>query len=130
MIHRYRREHGIDLQRIAITKQQIEQFGLQDLTNPDPDVLSKLKEDRNADTFKKNNDGRLSQVEVDVLQVLDPEILKDLLVSNVERYFDKKIYNEVMMADRFSADHISGLVDFVYKKIMQRFRSSPANKPK
>jgi len=121
MIDRYWKEYGIDLKRIAITKEQIRKFGLQHLTNPDPEVLSKLRRDSNADVFRRNNDGSLFQIEVDVLQVLDPAILKDLLVSNLERYFDQKIYNEVMQDPKLSPMYIRGLVD---KKVMLRFGNS------
>ena len=41
MIDRYWNEYGIDLKRIAITREQIQEFGLQHITNPDPEVLSK-----------------------------------------------------------------------------------------
>jgi hypothetical protein len=44
----------------------------------------------------KYNNGRLFQIEVDVLQVLDPQILVDLLVSNVERYFDQSALLELV----------------------------------
>ncbi|MFL6434101.1 MAG: hypothetical protein ACJ71O_10255, partial [Nitrososphaeraceae archaeon] len=59
--------------------------------------------------------------EVDVLQVLDPSILKDLLVSNIEGYFDKKIYNEAMKDPKISPMYIRGLVN---KKVMLRFGNS------
>ncbi|MFL6385164.1 MAG: hypothetical protein ACJ712_09370 [Nitrososphaeraceae archaeon] len=109
MIDRYGNEYGIDLKRIAITREQIQKFGLQHLTNPDPEVLSKLRRDSNADIFRRNNGGQLFQIEVDVLRVLDPSILKDLLVSNIEGYFDKKIYNEAMKDPKISPMYIRGL---------------------
>ena len=121
MIDRYWNEYGIDLKRIAITREQIQEFGLQHITNPDSEVLSKLRRDSNADVFRSNNDGKLFQIEVDVLQVLDPTILKDLLISNIERYFDKGIHNEIMNDPKLSPMHIRGLVN---KKVMQRFENS------
>jgi hypothetical protein len=121
MIARYWNEYGIDLKRIAITREQIQKFGLQHLTNPDPVVLSKLRRDSNADVFRRNNDGKLFQIEVDVLQVLDTNILKDLLVSNVERYYDKNIYNEAIEDPKLSPMYIRGLIN---KKVMLRFGNS------
>lgn len=121
MIDRYWNEHRIDLKRIAITREQIQNFSLQHLTNPDPEVLSKLRRDSNADVFRKNNYGKLFQIEVDVLQVLDPNILKDLLVSNIEGYFDKNIYNETMQDPNLSPMYIRGLIN---KKVMLRFGDS------
>jgi hypothetical protein len=58
---------------------------------------------------------------VDVLQVLDPSILKDLLVSNIERYFDKNIFNEAMKDPKISPMYIRGLIN---KKVMLRFGNS------
>jgi hypothetical protein len=58
---------------------------------------------------------------VDVFQVLDPSILKDLLVSNIEGHFDKGIYNEVMNDPNLSPMYIRGLVN---KKVMLRFGNS------
>src|SRR5215212_2240896 len=121
MIARYWNEYGIGLKRMAITREQIQKFGLQHLTNPDPEVLSKLKRDSNADVFRRNNDGKLFQIEVDVLQVLDPSILNDLLVSNIERYFDKNIFNEAMKDPKISPMYIRGLIN---KKVMLRFGNS------
>jgi hypothetical protein len=51
-------EYGINLKRIAITREQIQKFGLQYLTNPDLEVLSKLNR-HNADISRRNNDGRI-----------------------------------------------------------------------
>ncbi len=127
MIERYWSEHGIDLKRIAITREQIHEFGLQHLTNPDPEVLSKLRKDPNSGIFRKNNGGSLFQIEVDVLQVLDPSILKDLLDSNIERYFDELIFDNVMRDRRFSSKYIHGLV---YKKAMKRLLNSSVNQTK
>jgi hypothetical protein len=110
MVNRYRNEYGIELKRIAITREQILEFGLQHLTNPDPEVLLKLRKDPNAGVFRKNNEGNLFQIEVDVLQVLDPAILKNLLRSNIERYFDEGIHYKIMQDSKFSPKYIRGLV--------------------
>ena len=59
MIERYWSEYGIDLRRIAITREQIQKFGLQNPTNPDPEVLLKLGRDSNADVFRRINDSKL-----------------------------------------------------------------------
>ena len=87
MVDKYWSEYGIDSKRIAITTEQIREFGLQHLTNPDPEVVSKLRKDPNSGVFRKNNDGNLFQIEVDVLQVLNPAILKNLLTQ---------IYNNIL----------------------------------
>jgi hypothetical protein len=109
------------LKKDSNTREQIQKFGLQHLTNPDPEVLSKLGRDSNADVFRRINDSKSFQIEVDVFQVLDPSILKDLLVSNIEGHFDKGIYNEVMNDPNLSPMYIRGLVN---KKVMLRFGNS------
>jgi hypothetical protein len=41
------KEHRL-FERIALTQDQINEFGLQDLKNPDPEVLRKLEKDPNS----------------------------------------------------------------------------------
>jgi hypothetical protein len=57
-----------------------------------------------------NNDGKLFQIEVDALQVLSPETLRDLLISSVECHFDERLYREVLSEPKFSSSKIRGLV--------------------
>lgn len=116
MQQEYLRKYGIRLVPIAITKEQIQKWRLQHLTNPDPRVLAKLKKDANKADFMRDNNGQLFQIEVDVLQVLDPQILIDLLVSNVERYFNQSVYDKVREDRKFSAKYIHGLVRKKVKK--------------
>jgi hypothetical protein len=63
--------------RIALTKPQIQEYGLRELENPDPKVMEKLKRDSNRDAFMKEN-GSLFQIEVDALQ--KNRRFKDLIV--------------------------------------------------
>lgn len=86
-------EHTFE--RIALTKQQIKDFGLEHLKNPDPEVLNKLNRDPNRQSFKEEN-GDLFQIEIDALQ-RDPEKFKNLVLSAVDRYFDQGVYDAVMM---------------------------------
>ena len=53
MVDKYWSEYGIDSKRIAITTEQIREFGLQHLTNPDPEVVSKLRKDPNSGSLGK-----------------------------------------------------------------------------
>ena len=70
---------GIGFEHVAITKEQITRYGLQNLTNPDPPVMAKLENDRNNDFFKAQNDGKLFQIEVDALNALRSEDFVSLL---------------------------------------------------
>jgi len=67
---------------------------LEHLKNPDPDVLKKLKRDSNRHSFITEN-GDLYQIEIDALQK-DPERFKELVLSAVDRYFDQRVYGDVM----------------------------------
>ena len=60
-------DHSIHFERIALTKSQIKDFGLEHLKNPDPEVLNKLNRDPNRQIFMEEN-GDLFQIEIDALQ--------------------------------------------------------------
>lgn len=49
----------IGFEHVAITKEQIVQYGLENLTDPDPKVMAKLRRDSNANFFRSQNDGKL-----------------------------------------------------------------------
>ena len=85
-------EHTFE--RIALTRPQIKDFGLEHLKNPDPEVLNKLNRDPNGQRFMEEN-GDLYQIEIDALQ-RDPEKFKNLVLSVVDRYFDQRVYDAVM----------------------------------
>jgi hypothetical protein len=64
---------------LAVTKEQIEEFNLEHLQNPDPETLHKLeggyrggkhkKGDSNTEWFKKYfGEGRVFQIEIDAMQ--------------------------------------------------------------
>jgi hypothetical protein len=73
--------YGIHFARVALTKTQIMDFGLDHLKNPDPQVLEKLRRDPNSNAFAKENGG-LYQIETDALQK-DPEKLRRLVLGSV-----------------------------------------------
>ncbi|MGC1929292.1 MAG: hypothetical protein WA667_09985, partial [Candidatus Nitrosopolaris sp.] len=81
------REHIFE--RIALTKPQIKDFGLEHLKNPDPEVLKKLHQDPNRYSFMEEN-GDLYQIEIDALQ-RSPERFKNLVLSAVDRYFYQRV---------------------------------------
>jgi len=55
--------------------------------------MKKLRRDSNANSFREQNEGRLFQIEVDALDALSPDELKKLLLGNIDRYFDERIYD-------------------------------------
>ena len=86
-------DHDIAFEVVAVTKKQIRQFHLQHLKNTDPVVLVKLKRDRNKDEFMRETDGQLFQIELDALEALRPDDLRNLLLKSVDDLFDKKVYD-------------------------------------
>jgi hypothetical protein len=85
-------EHTFE--RIALTKPQIKDFGLEHLKNPDREVLNKLQGDQNSYSFIQEN-GDLYQIEIDALQ-RDPEKFKNLVLSAIDRFFDQCVYDAIM----------------------------------
>lgn len=104
------RRIDIHFLHVAITKEQIGQFGLQSLINPDPVVRTKLEKDPNAERFRLENNGQLFQIELDALSALRPDELKDLLEKSVAEHFDEDIYHRPISDPKYSATHIRRLV--------------------
>ncbi len=97
----------IHFEHVAITKEEIVQYGLENLTNPDPTVMAKLRRDSNANFFRSQNDGKLFQIEVDALNALRPEDFVTLLEDSVDKCFDEEIYDGVMADPKHSAASIT-----------------------
>ena len=113
MIKKYQKllaEKEIALKAVAITKEQIRQFHLEHLKNTDPVVLAKLKRDKTAAEFRKENNGELFQIEIDALDALKPEDLRRLVLDTVDEYFDKEVYEKVMNDLDHQPDEIRRLV--------------------
>jgi hypothetical protein len=101
------RENKI-FQRVALTKKQIKDFKLEHLKNTDPEVLAKLKKDKNKEDFIREN-GSLFQIEVDTMQ-RDPQKFKELVLSAVnDTYFNEKTLKQVMK--EYTAEDIDWLVN-------------------
>lgn len=66
------------------------------MKNPDPEVLRKLEKDPNSQAFINEN-GSLFQIELDAMQKEGmKDRFKDLVVNSVNKYFDNRIYEEMM----------------------------------
>jgi len=97
---------GINFVHVAITKEQIERFGLQGLTNPDSAVMTKLEKDPIAESFRLENNGRLFQIELDALSTLKPIELRSLLEKSVDEHFDEDLYLSVISDLTFSETYL------------------------
>jgi len=106
----------IGFEHVAITKEQIAQYGLEDLTNPDPTIIAKLRRDPNANSFRAQNNGKLLQIEVDALNALRPGDFVTLLEGSIDHYFVQNIYDEVMADPQYSSTSIRRLVRKSIKK--------------
>jgi hypothetical protein len=116
MVEKLRKElagTGIKVIHAAITKEQIERFGLQRYKNPDPEVLKKLDKDPNADNFRAQNDGELFQIELDALQTLRPNDFKSLILEAVDNLYDENAFRKMMKHEReiHSYKRINELID-------------------
>jgi 5S rRNA maturation endonuclease (ribonuclease M5) len=105
---------GIEIKRVAITKEQIDEFNLGHLKNTDRAVMAKLLKDNNTDEFRRNNEGQVYQIELDALLALQPTKLKQLVLS-VDQYFVEEIFEEVL--NEVSPEDISCLVKELVKSL-------------
>jgi hypothetical protein len=100
-----------DMQKIAVTDQQVEEYGLQDLQNRDAMTKEKLqKRDSNSEWFRRRHDSKLFQIELEAMSI-QIEKFRDLILLHVDRYFDEKIYNGVLEDPKHSPRRIRGLVN-------------------
>lgn len=104
---------GLDfhLQKIAVTDQQVEEYGLEDLQNPDAMTNEKLqKRESNSEWFRSRHDRKLFQIELEAMSI-QIKRFRDLILSHVDRYFDEKIYKRVLEHPKHSPRRIRGLVN-------------------
>ena len=97
----------IPINRIAVTKKQIQQFKLPPVPT-DAETLDKLEHrDKRTPGFIKKH-GRLYAVELEAL-TLKPEF-KRLLIETIDKFYDKSIYQELISRLEHSPEAISGPV--------------------
>ncbi len=102
---------GFDIQKIAVTDQQVEEYRLEDLQNPDAMTKEKLQQrESNSEWFRSRHDGKLFQIELEAMSI-QIERFRDLMLLHVDRYFDEKIYKGVLEDPKHSPRRIRGLVN-------------------
>jgi hypothetical protein len=92
--------------RIALTAEQVEQYGLPEAVDNDPLTAEKLQRDSRAKGFVERF-GRLTQVELDAL---DPDVLHQLYADAVGLYWDTSAYEAVLEQE---ADEVAELEQLV-----------------
>jgi len=85
--------HRVRFRRMAITKYQIETYGLEKLTNPDPVKIKQLENNKNAPAFKKVF-GSVFQIELEALES-SPEF-ENLVRREVDLLYKKNKYQDVL----------------------------------
>lgn len=96
--------------RVALTRNQIEEYELGSARNPDPEVMKKLKNDPNAEAFRQENNGELFQIELDAMQKENTKnMFKQLVVDSVKDYFDQYIYEG--MKNEYTPDDVENEVN-------------------
>jgi hypothetical protein len=95
-----------DLQKIAVTYKQVEEYGLEELQNPDAMTKEKLQErESNSEWFRSKHGGKLFQIELEAMSI-QIERFRDLILSHVDRYFDERIYKGVLKDPKHSQRRI------------------------
>lgn len=100
----------IDLQRVAVKEEQIEQFNLP-VVPENQQTIKKVKSDTRTNSFIEKY-GKLYVVELDALLAIVPDEFKRILQESVDQFFDQRIYQAVL------SDHQPELLDrLVHERI-------------
>lgn len=93
---------NIDLQRICITLDQIQQFNLPEIPEAG-ETVEKAKRDPRYQKFIAEH-GRLILVELDAMLALAPDDFKTIVQASVDQYFDEDVYDEVQELEERNAE--------------------------
>lgn len=104
----------VKFRRIAVTKDQIEQFELPHQPE-DQDTLDKLSRDTRTKKSIEDN-GELYAVELDALFALHQDEFGQIAIDSVNDHFDEDIYSELLEDPAFQEDSIRSLV---YNKVKE-----------
>jgi len=99
----------INFKRIAVTKEQIEEYQLPHRPE-DSKTLEKLDRDRRTPGFIAEH-GQLYAVELEALTAYVPNEFEQLVQSEIDNLFDNGIHQELLQRPEYSEIHISNLVD-------------------
>jgi hypothetical protein len=103
--HLQRRMPELKVVRIALNQSQIEQFGLVE-NRIDPEATEKkLEQDPRARRFRELY-GSLMQYELDALDAVDPDLLRNLFRSAIDDLCDHDLYAEVLEQEDEERDEL------------------------
>jgi hypothetical protein len=112
------RSGDIEFVPLAVTADQIRNLNLP--KKKDAMTLMKLKRDSKRHAFMAENAGKLFAVELDALPAYAPENFKRLLLSSIDKHFDKKIYQQTLTQQEKDRKKITRLA----KDMMLKTRTS------
>jgi hypothetical protein len=99
----------VNFKRIAVTKEQIVQYGLPPQPE-DSQTLLKLNQDPRTPEFIARH-GQLYAVELEALTAYVPDEFEKLVQTEVESLFDNNIYQEILNKPEHVKTHIAELVN-------------------
>jgi hypothetical protein len=113
---------NVDFKRLAVTKEQMERFGL--LHDPDPSTLRKLKRDSNRHAFRLKynlkSDNELYAIQLEAMQTPNVRrFLKMLVLRSIDQFFDHGIYDQVLF-ERPKPAEINALVRTQILNLLER----------
>jgi len=98
-----------EFRRIGVLYEHVKKFNL--LSNQDPEVLLKLKEDRRKKRFMQKyglqSEDELFQVEIDALAASAPLDFKNMVIDEISKYYNDEIYENLLSDPRHSNEQIS-----------------------
>jgi hypothetical protein len=101
--------YRVNFKRIAVTKQQIQDYGLPHQPE-DSTTLQKLDGDPRTPGFIARH-GQLYAVELEALTAFVPDEFEKLVQTEVDSLFDNDIYQEILNKPEHVKTHISELVN-------------------
>jgi len=110
-------EEIVDFQRVAVTKEHIEQFNLPPMPG-DKETEEKIDNDTRTEKFVEKYGERYA-VELDALLALRPDQFKSMVEGSVDQFFDQEIYEEVM-AENLPEMVVRKKVRFIERKRVKR----------
>jgi hypothetical protein len=105
--------YGVDFQRIGVTLEQVNEFQLPQAL--DAETQAKLRRDARTPAFIDKY-GKLYQIEIDALPALQPDEFRDMVIDNIDKYFDEEIEEKALQ--KYSSEQIRELVK---KELRYRF---------
>lgn len=110
----FRVDKVVEFKRLAVTDEQVVKYNLPPRPE-DVETLRKLERDSRTAGYKHDY-----IVELDALVVYAPEQFRDLLRAEVNRYWDKEIYEKVHTKSKRYAESSKKLIEAVKRKAKKR----------